>query len=82
MLIARETHDSEDPRELPYRITYSPETGEVFVIMIGNGVGVSMVFLNVNSANRFVYEFQKTLYNVSSKAMKEAEDILDQHLTS
>lgn len=79
MLVAKDTHDSEDPRELPYRITYSPGTGEIFVLFLGGGVSVNMVFLNVDAAHRFVDEFQKTLYNISSKATKEAEDILKQH---
>lgn len=74
--MAERTYDEEDPRDLPYRFTYSLITDEIFIVVLGHGIGVSMMFGNRPAFRRFLEEGRKTEYLISEKVLQQAEDIL------
>ena len=73
-----ETHGQPDPRNLPYRIIHSPQTGEVFIMT--TNMNVIMAFLNTEAAERFSEELQMTLFHIKPKILQDAERILQRHL--
>ena len=73
------TYDTDDVRELPYRFTFSPNTGEVYVISLFRGFNVSMFFDNLNAFHRFLLEGEETEHNIMKIGLFQAEEILRAH---
>lgn len=71
-----ETHSGES-YDLPYRVTYSPGTGEVFVL--GHNMNLVMAFLNPEAAERFVEEMNKVLKVAVPQALRDACRIVANH---
>ena len=70
------TFDTEDPRDLPYRFTYSRITDEVFIISFWQGFRIAMLFENRQAFHRFLVEGNKTDSLIADKALQESEEIL------
>lgn len=71
------TWDVENPKDLPYRFSYAPISGEVYVIWFGfHGPAVSMVFENRESYHRFLVEGNKTDTLIADRVIWQAEEIL------
>lgn len=70
--MADKTYDVENPRELPYRFTYSPITQEVLVICFGR---VVMFFENRESFHRFLIEGNKTDSLIADPMPENIKDI-------
>ena len=70
------TFDVEDPRELPYRFSYSPVTEEVFIVGTGHTFVVLAYFQNRFAFHRFLVEGNKTDDLIQEGALKDALDIL------
>ena len=78
--MAEETYNVEDPRDLPYRFTYSPVTGEVFIIGIGHGFQVMGYFPNRPAFHRFLIEGNKTDSMIADPIPDNVKDIFpDRH---
>ena len=74
--MTEKTYDMEDPGMLPYRFTYSPVTGEVYVISLWRGFNVSMVFENREAFHRFLSEGQETEHKIVERSLFQSEEIL------
>ena len=70
------TFDVEDPRELPYRFSYSRITDEVFIISFWQGLRVAMLFENRQAFHRFLVEGNKTDLLIADKVIQESEEVL------
>ena len=71
-----ESYYRADAKDLPYRFAPCLLTGEVFIIAIGHGMGVSWYFENYLSFRRFLEEGIKTDALIQTGVLKEIEDIL------
>ena len=76
MTRADKTHDVEDPRDLPYRFTVDPITGEWFILAIGHGFSVLAFFENDQSFYRFLIEGARAYDERMGGVLKEASQLL------
>lgn len=75
--MAEKTWDVEDPRDLPYRFSFSPNTGEVFLLgMGGMGMGIMGKFENLQAFHRFLVEGNKTDSLIADPIPDNVSDIL------
>ena len=70
------TFDALDPRDLPYRFSYDPVTGEWFILSVLREFNVLGYFGNTPSFNRFLIQGMRAYDEVQSGILKEAADIL------